>query len=318
MKVFKDLELSVEQIERLEKAVQSVFDDLIYKRVEFALKRFKSVQLRRDEVTNSVSDIVKAIVDGKLQYIDGRFEGEINSKIGKELRAIGADYDPRLKAYHLPKDKLPMDISLAVGTMASAFQQLHKNIVDSLDTAGILEELEKRDFTKDYQQTIDEYEAQFRRATKSISVKADISQGMEKAIAENYSDNMKLYIKDWTEENIKKLREDVKKNAFSGGRAKSLENLLNNNYGVSTRKAKFLAKQESQLLMAQYRKQRYQQAGVRKYKWRTAGDSRVREEHKRLNGKIFLWDEAVIDDKGHQGNPGEAFGCRCKAEPILE
>lgn len=49
------------------------------------------------------------------------------------------------------------------------------------------------------------------------------------------------------------------------------------------------------------------------YVWRTAGDDKVRSEHAVNDGKVFAWDEPPST-----GNPGEAFGCRCWAEPYKE
>jgi len=55
---------------------------------------------------------------------------------------------------------------------------------------------------------------------------------------------------------------------------------------------------------------RQQAAGIVKYIWRTVGDERVRPSHALNDGKIFTW--------GDGEDPGEAFGCRCSGEPILE
>jgi hypothetical protein len=46
------------------------------------------------------------------------------------------------------------------------------------------------------------------------------------------------------------------------------------------------------------------------YIWRTREDALVRSSHVENNGKIFAWDNPPAT-----GNPGEAFGCRCTAEP---
>jgi SPP1 gp7 family putative phage head morphogenesis protein len=46
------------------------------------------------------------------------------------------------------------------------------------------------------------------------------------------------------------------------------------------------------------------------YIWRTQGDGNVRPSHAANEGKIFAW-----DNPPPMGNPGEAFGCRCWAEP---
>lgn len=46
------------------------------------------------------------------------------------------------------------------------------------------------------------------------------------------------------------------------------------------------------------------------YIWHTVGDSHVRSTHKALEGTIHSWDTSPT--------PGEDFGCRCWAEPVLE
>ena len=48
------------------------------------------------------------------------------------------------------------------------------------------------------------------------------------------------------------------------------------------------------------------------YVWRTQEDSKVRPSHAANDGKIFAW-----DNPPPTGNPGEALGCRCWAEPYL-
>lgn len=67
-------------------------------------------------------------------------------------------------------------------------------------------------------------------------------------------------------------------------------------------------------------------AGVRKYKWKTQGDRRVvgnpaglypvgnndHGDHWSRDGKIFEWDSPPFD-----GHPGEAYGCRCIALPMM-
>ena len=45
----------------------------------------------------------------------------------------------------------------------------------------------------------------------------------------------------------------------------------------------------------------------------------VREMHKALAGKVFSWDDPPItNEKGDRNNPGQDYGCRCYARPIVE
>ena len=46
------------------------------------------------------------------------------------------------------------------------------------------------------------------------------------------------------------------------------------------------------------------------YIWRTSGDNKVRTAHAMREGKVFSW-----DNPPEGGHPGEAYGCRCTAEP---
>ena len=54
------------------------------------------------------------------------------------------------------------------------------------------------------------------------------------------------------------------------------------------------------------------------FRWVTQGDDRVRCTHRKLNGKIFRWNDppTTIDKYGnkHTGPPGTEPGCRCHAE----
>lgn len=65
-------------------------------------------------------------------------------------------------------------------------------------------------------------------------------------------------------------------------------------------------------------------AGVEFFEWSTANDERVSTGptgHKRLEGKIYRWDDPehypVIDADGTRGTPGQRPGCRCVALGVI-
>ena len=60
-------------------------------------------------------------------------------------------------------------------------------------------------------------------------------------------------------------------------------------------------------------KQNAKNLGIKKYIWRTAGDSRVCARCAERDGKIFRWDETLPG-----GHPGEAPCCRCVALGIVD
>ncbi|AJE46067.1 minor capsid protein [Celeribacter indicus] len=58
--------------------------------------------------------------------------------------------------------------------------------------------------------------------------------------------------------------------------------------------------------------QRQQALGISHYVWRSQDDDRVRATHAAWDDQVFSWDDPPPD-----GFPGEAFGCRCYAEPVI-
>lgn len=58
--------------------------------------------------------------------------------------------------------------------------------------------------------------------------------------------------------------------------------------------------------------------GAESYIWRTAGDWKVRESHRRLNGSVHRWDEPPLSDPpDYHSHPGTIWNCRCVALPII-
>ena len=52
--------------------------------------------------------------------------------------------------------------------------------------------------------------------------------------------------------------------------------------------------------------------GVTQFIWRSQDDARVRPEHQCYDDQVFVW-KAPPED----GPPGNAYGCRCSAEPVF-
>ena len=52
--------------------------------------------------------------------------------------------------------------------------------------------------------------------------------------------------------------------------------------------------------------------GIRQYVWRSRDDGKVRSSHAHYDDQVFSW-----DDPPEGGHPGQAFNCRCYAEPYV-
>ncbi len=84
--------------------------------------------------------------------------------------------------------------------------------------------------------------------------------------------------------------------------------------GVSRRRAKLIARDQTQKTNAAITQQRQEALGITEYIWRTSEDERVRATHKANNGKVFRWDKPP---KG-TGHPGNSVNCRCTARGVIE
>lgn len=88
-------------------------------------------------------------------------------------------------------------------------------------------------------------------------------------------------------------------------------------YGVTTSRANLIARDQTAKLTSQIQRHRHQSYGIEEYMWSTSGDSRVRQVHANLDGRIFRYDAPpVADKKGNRGHPGELWQCRCTGRPI--
>lgn len=313
MKTLKPIEYQPKSEEQLEKPVLKVIEQIIFEDIAKVLKKYNAKSFE-----NANGALREGIRNGRIQYQDGEFTGKVNAKMAKEIRKLGGTFDSRSKTWKLPSAKMPPELSSAVAVASNRFLQMHKDVMETLKPEKIAQKLNDANFQYQYERVILGVEKEFKESVKVLGIKPELNPEMVKTLSEQYNTNMKRYIKNWAEQNIVELRSKVEKNAFNGARAENLVKMIERDYGVSQRKAKFLASQETRLITGEFTKERYKGAGVTKYKWSTSNDSRVRGEHKELHGKVFMWDEAVIDERGTRGNPKEAFGCRCTAIPIVE
>lgn len=111
------------------------------------------------------------------------------------------------------------------------------------------------------------------------------------------------------------LWEDITQNAATDQMVKHIQHTCQ----VSKNRAKFIARDQVGKLQAQLTRQQQTDAGVREYIWSSKNDSKVRNQHRKLNGKKFSWDSPPISDPktGRRCHPGEDYGCRCVALPVF-
>lgn len=267
------------------------------------------------------SSLTAALNSGAVWYNSDKFYGNFNATIGKELRSLGARFNSLDKTYFIKAVDLPMNIRAIVSAANSKFHAQQTALMDTLNKMAPPPQLEfKGIYPKLGDMFIDLNKQYTASIPRGLAVPMVLTENMKEVIAQDYTHNLNLYIQDWYAADIIKLRGRVQDAVETGYRADHMRDVLEAEYGVSERKAAFLARQETSLLVSKYRETRYKSSGLNRYKWSTSDDRRVRHDHKVLDGKIFDWDHPPITDEhtGARNNPGEDFNCRCIAIPIVE
>lgn len=263
------------------------------------------------------SDLVKALHAGTIVYADGYFYGAFKASIGLELRRYGARFDKTRRAYKLTP--LPTELKTIViqanQRMATQAADLYKKLDEARNVPiemdiGIAAHDVIKNLNQQFIKTI---------TSADIEIPMETTPAVAQELVTGYTKNLELYIKDWQDEQIERLREQVGKNVAQGYRADRMVGMLESEYGTTRNKAKFLARQETSLLVSKYREAKYKESGIGSYIWSTSHDERVRQDHKDLDRQTFSWSNPPVVDKatGRKANPGEDFGCRCLAVPVM-
>ncbi len=132
-------------------------------------------------------------------------------------------------------------------------------------------------------------------------------------------ENLKL-IRTLARSEVASLRDLLVDAERRGARVETVRREIQDRLGVARRHADLLARDQTLKLSGQVTKARQTQSGIRRYKWSTSRDERVRPRHAELDGQIFEWsgDGPITDAKGNRHHPGGDFQCRCVAIPVLD
>ena len=282
----------------------------------------KTAQHEMRRKINSKSSTIEALHDAKIQYIDGLFVGQLNAGISKYLRGLGGKFNKLKKGWAVDLSDMPQELKVAVMDSKAKSRELIQRLqrkIDEIEHAGdlITRPVDPRE---QIAKVLDGLDDQFEKTTaETLSIKPEMTPNMKVRIEGEYSQNLNKYIKEWEEEAIFRLRDQVEANAFSGFRADKMVARIQAEAGVSKRKAEFLARQETSLLVSKYREVKYTDAGIDMYQWSTSHDDRVRHRHKELDGRIFKFSDPPITDNatGARNNPGSDYNCRCTCIPIF-
>lgn len=280
--------------------------------------------IQHERINETGIAIEHALNSGQIHYADGYFTGHFNAEISRELKQLGAVWEGHAKRFRLPIESIPYALRGAIAASKVISTQAHEEVIKTLTVmeaniaaAKLGLELGKtldailRDLQKQYVRTV--------TGIETVGVKAVVEPTQRVQLDEMLTNNLDLSIKDFAAHQIPELRAMVEKNLFEGGRTDRLSDIIRARFGVSQRKAEFLAGQETRMLTAKYAQIKAGEIGAREYIWHTSRDRRVRDDHAALDGKRFSYSSPPITNRvtGARNNPGEDFECRCRAWPII-
>ena len=307
-----------ELIEELEAQIDIILYDILFAPLIKSIKENKRIFF--NEQDNSA--IIKKIKSGQIRYGNNIFTGQFNATTAKEFKKLGIKYSKRIKGYKKEMNNLPVNIQVAIAQREDSYKQMARQLVATVDEINLnIDEATKNiNFDDTLEKIFSDINKQFKKTvTDKIGLSINFTADQIRILSQEYTNNLKLYITEFTQKETLILRQKAEDIVLSGTRAKDFTKIIEERFAVSTKKAKFLAKQEISLLTSKYKQVKYESVGVSKYKW-SISNVRTRPDHRALNGKIFSFDDPPISNTstGARNNPGEDFGCNCQAIPIIE
>ena len=292
---------------------------LVSKEVQKAMRDLYLQILRMDEIKQNAGDALEsALIKGKIFYDNGVFKGEFNKTTTKILKDLGAVWSKG--GFKLDPTKVDVRYlsAIAQGKMKNSrdIERLLKNLM-GVDLKRVATKADvKKIYAKLVENLNDTLDAQLE---KFPTVRAQFDDKQLEAIRDKYTDNLDLHIKGWAQDEIKALREKINVKVREGVRFEQIAKEIEAKYKITQPKALFIARQEVRLLTTEMKAAKYEKAGIQEFRWIARKDSKVRDDHKHLDGHIFRFDDPpVIDSRtGKRGLPGQSFNCRCALQGIL-
>lgn len=287
----------------VQEAVKGKFKGRQELRSRFVPHYPESAEREFKRVTNAYIRILKKSLETRLpallkeykreQRTDSRFDSsrDLEGKVSRELQKVAEDMEQKLARFGF--DSLVRKVAQL--TQANSLREW-KRICQQVLGIDLIDDYYSGDFYAD---------------------------ALQRWVADNISK-----IKSIPNETLGSMREIILNGFRHGDTITKISKAIQEEYGLTRRKAQMLARDQVSTLNAEITKHQQEDAGVKKYKWSSSKDSRVRDCHRALDGKFFNWDdppEMWYETKsrgrvytGRRCHPGEDYCCRCVAIPVFE
>lgn len=315
----KDFQIKESYTKLIYKVLYSYFYEGVFKPMFEALDiPLKAKNAEEDAIT-------KALLKGSIVYENNGFKAldRFSNEQSKILQKWGAVWDKWSRTWKLPYSKVPQHALVAIAANRNLTQQKVDFIKKFLEDLQANWEMAVSTmvYHDEVETILDDADNEIQNTVKRLNViEPELTAQQKAEITETYTNNLNFYIKNFGDERIPLMRQKIQEVVLNGGRMVDVRKMLEREYGVWGNKAKFLAQNETNIMLAELKKVQYQAMGFDKFIWRTITDGRERELHRHLNGRVFKYDDPPIIDlhTGERGLPGQTYNCRCSAIPYTE
>lgn len=302
-----------------------VFDFIFKDALEIVSTSYQD-EFENASKSSNIALILKEIKKGNIS-IDKYGNIKIKQKsvkISKALKELGSTWNNKKKIFKIDTKKYP-DI---IQAQAVKNDQVKRNL-ERLDEYLISKEQdiqtkpmfvlpdEKVDvLIKD---VIKNVKIAIPERGQSFAIIKRVDSEVIKQFKDEYLKTTALPINNMEQRAVERLRKKLLPLVVEEGYTQDdLAQVIETEFGMTQRHAEFLARQETKIIKSKIIRDRAVNLGHTRYIWQTAGDQRVRDTHRVLNGKIFDFNNPpIIDELGNRGNPGQDYRCRCIARIIL-
>lgn len=151
-----------------------------------------------------------------------------------------------------------------------------------------------------------------------LTVKFKPTRAMQNAMASIINENVSL-IKTIPQRCFQELEGLVMRSVRAGRDIGELTKEIKERYGVTRRRAAFIASDQNNKATEALSRIRMQELGFNQAKWIHVTRSKyARHSHIDMDGKIFDLNQGIFDDEvGRFIHPGELPRCRCQKAPVL-
>lgn len=258
---------------------------------------------------------IPASADREYRRIVNAYLGLLKEALETELAQFSQTY-PRERDAEIRgrRSDGATDIMLAI---AAVFAAIENRLISSIDGFGLRRRLENlANLTRKL--TVKEWKKAV-KATLAIDIREDYYLG------DFYAEQLLIWIQENVDliktipkDSLDKMRDIVYEGYVSGKTMTAMMKDIRRVYGVSKRRALFIARDQIAKLNGRIQRAQQMDAGISEYIWSTSEDERVRKSHRELNGKKFSWDDPPENSDGRKCHPGQDFQCRCIGRPVFK